>query len=64
MPLIPKEVDFNETWMKIKKTMNSVIMLGQASNSKAMEQKRADWNDRFKYPPTYDFTVIESKMLT
>ena len=50
MPLTPKEVNFDQTWVKIKNTMNSVIMMGEASNAKLMEHKRADWNDRFKYP--------------
>jgi len=47
MSLKPKVIDFEETWVKIKKTMNSVIMQGETSNSQNMKEKRDDWNDRF-----------------
>ena len=50
MSLKPKVIDFEETWVKIKKTMNSVIMQGETSNSQNMKEKRDDWNDRFQYP--------------
>ena len=50
MSLKPKVINFEETWLKIKKTMNSVIMQEETSNSQNMKEKRDDWNDRFQYP--------------
>ena len=50
MSLKPKAVNFDDTWKKIEKTLNSVITLGETSSAEEMEQKRADWKDRFSYP--------------
>ena len=42
MSLRPRTVNFDETWAKIRETLESVVTLKKIP--------RAVWNDRFSYP--------------
>ena len=42
MSLRPRAVNFDETWAKIRETLESVVTLKKIP--------RAVWNDRFSYP--------------
>ena len=42
MSLRPKQIDFEETWQRIRVTVNNVVSVQPVTNK--------DWNDCFSYP--------------